>query len=361
MHLLARAAFLVLLALSLPHTVNAETQPLRIGFIGPLSGPAAAYGVAARNGIQLALEDISAERGVSAPLQIWYEDDRFEAKQTVAAFKRLHNLHGLHLVISIASTPSKALAPVAQAANVPLLAWASDASVAAGRTLVIRTYPSGADEGRHIARAAASRDYHAVAVAFSVNDYTRSVRDGFIEAFSKDRVAIEEELPGVVDDFRPFLLKAKARGADSFFLCVNPGQSGVFARQARDLGLTGPIFGCENLNNLEEYKASRGALEGAWMVTVGVTNKFRDRYRARFNDDSILSAAAIHYDMIKQLAGYSLNHPVAQDLVQQLIDSPASSGAIRSADYKQTPEDRFLDVALIVQTLKGGVFVPEQE
>ena len=65
-------------------------QPVKVGILSPLTGPAAGTGQAQRAGFELALEEINAAGGVlGEPLEIIIEDTQANAEVALAAFEKL--------------------------------------------------------------------------------------------------------------------------------------------------------------------------------------------------------------------------------------------------------------------------------
>lgn len=320
----------------------ADPGTLKIGFIGPLTGDAAFYGTSSKNGIELALKDL----GPQAQIKVIYEDDQFQVSNTVAAFKRLTEIEQVDVIISIASSPSKAVAPLAEARGVPLLAWASDPLVSEGRRFVVRTYPSGADEGAAAAREALRLGYRKNAAFFAINDYPASVRKGFLATMPPANLAAEFEVAPSEHDLKPLLLKARAVGADAAFLCLNPGQNGLAAKQARQLGMQVKFYGCENLSNTEELKAADGALADAWLISVGSAPEFEKRYVEQFKQPFI-SGAAIHYDtthLLNRLASKSVR---GEKLIAELLSAGPISGALPRAEFIARDGDQLMEIPLL--------------
>ncbi|MCL1816634.1 MAG: ABC transporter substrate-binding protein, partial [Clostridiales bacterium] len=64
-----------------------ETGIFKIGATGPLTGGAAIYGNAAKNGAQIAVDEINALGGIKFELR--YEDDEHDAEKAVNAYNAL--------------------------------------------------------------------------------------------------------------------------------------------------------------------------------------------------------------------------------------------------------------------------------
>jgi ABC-type branched-subunit amino acid transport system substrate-binding protein len=182
----------------------------------------------------------------------------------------------------------------------------------------------------------------------SVGDYPYSVQRGLAAGLPSDKIVLDQELPAS-EDFKPFLMRAKTKDSDSFFICLNPGQSGLFARQLRQLQMHGDICGCDNLNIQDEWKNAAGALEGAWLVTAGVSEEFRSRYKARYGEDSAIDAAAILYDVMKIISRAIPGRLPAEKIVEALIGSGEENGAIGKSHFVRTKDDQFLDMQLVVK------------
>ena len=75
--LLAAGSMLVLGALATPAQAQiGGTTPVRIGVVGPLTGPSGDFGVPMLNGIKLAVDEINAVGGyLGRPLELVIKDD----------------------------------------------------------------------------------------------------------------------------------------------------------------------------------------------------------------------------------------------------------------------------------------------
>ncbi len=335
-----------------PKYLFAEESPvhkLRVGFIGPFSGPAQIYGDAPRNGFEMALENIGRDW-----IEVYFEDDEFLPAKTALAFQKLVNVDRVDIVICIGSTPCNAVAPLAQSKKVPLFAWASDQKVSVGRPYVIRFYPSGTDEGEKAAKEAVSRGLNSLAVVVSIDDYSDSWRQGFLKSTPTSDIIFSEEVPKDSKDFRSTILKAISKKALQFAICLSPGQSAVFSKQLKEVAPKAEILGCETLNDQGEVKAAGGALDHAWFATVSITTEFREKYIKRIGNDSIISGAGIFYDLAPILKEAFLSKG-ATILPDGLISEAKRMGAVGTFQIRKKEEDRFFDIDLKIQNTKPVV------
>ncbi|MBQ3181004.1 MAG: ABC transporter substrate-binding protein, partial [Firmicutes bacterium] len=87
-------------------TQGDNTNTYVIGAIGPLTGPAASYGISATQGAELAVEQINANGGVAGyTLQFMAEDDQHDAEKAVNAYNTLMDNGMNALVGAVTSVP----------------------------------------------------------------------------------------------------------------------------------------------------------------------------------------------------------------------------------------------------------------
>ena len=333
--------------LGLPPAFASSDPPLlRVGFVVPLSGPAAAYGIASKNGFEMALQERGEKR-----IAVNYEDDQFSCPRTVSAVKKLMEIDQVDLLVTLGSTCSNAAAPLAEKARVPMFAWAGDPAVGRGRRFVVLSGQSAELEGESLAREALRRGYGRIALLVASGDYQHTIHTGFRRVYPADLIALEEELPRENPDFHAVLLRARARNISAFALCFHPGQHALFARQARQLGMRAALFGCDNMQSSEETAASDGALDGAWLVCQGAGDEFRERYRARFGNDSVIAGAAIHYDIAGILSALLDRGITRENLVELVAHSGEQDGASGRFRLVRAGGEQHLDIPLAVMEI----------
>lgn len=216
------------------------------------------------------------------------------------------------------------------------------------------SYPSGTFDGKLLYRRALESGYTRIALFSSINAYPHSVREGIISEGKNDGTIIfDQEIPPDLNDYRSFLAKAAAQKVDALYICLNPGQSGLFATQAKQLKLNLPIFGCINLESLSEVKLANGALEGAWFVTAGVQPWFQQEYFERFKNDEMLAGAGIHYDLLLDLE--KISNLRGLELISALMKTE-NSGAMGRYRYSDDAGDKFLNLELVTKTIKSDGF-----
>lgn len=124
----------------------AENPPtVTVGAIVPLSGRSAEYGVAFKNGIELAKKN---RPELFTNLQFRYEDSLYDGKTSVTTFKKLTTIDHVDLTLVWGHGPVQAVAPLAEAARSPTVVVSGQREVADGKKYVVRfCSPHGAYAG----------------------------------------------------------------------------------------------------------------------------------------------------------------------------------------------------------------------
>lgn len=94
---------LQVLSLLLPAlTSGLAHAEIKIGWIGPLTGNAAALGVDSSAAVQLAVDQINRQGGIDGEkIQLFIEDDQYESAKTVRAYSKLVHQQGVKTLLIV--------------------------------------------------------------------------------------------------------------------------------------------------------------------------------------------------------------------------------------------------------------------
>ncbi len=349
-----RLLSLTLALLVLHQTASAEQsiEKLKVGFIISLSGDGAALGQALRNGFELGMEKISPE--TKARIDVKFEDDGLVPKNTLSAFNRLMAVDPLDVVVTFSSGTSKPIAPLAEAKKVTLLAIASDFNVVKGRNYAFNFWVTPDEATSVLISEVAKRGYKNLARINAIHDGIFAYKQAFdTRNNGRFSFALDEEYNPDVKDFKPFLSKLRVqKDVDAIFMVLLPGQIGLFAKQARQFGFKGDLFGVELFEDPNEVKASEGALVNQWYVNnVEPDSTFSANYAKRFPGASTYASANGH-DLALLFAavlerGYKKEN--LNDFFKNLKDFKGALGT-----YSATGDQRFTLPAAIKVVREGG-------
>ena len=333
-----------------------EKESIKIGAILPLSGGATSLGENAKNGIELALADLKKQE---KDYSIIYEDDQFNAQKTVTAFNKLLNVDKVKYIIVLGSNNNNAVAPIAQENKIVHVAIATDPKVL-NYGFSVKNGSDPVELSSTMAKEVIKRNYNKIYILSSNHEGVLSI----INEFKKQK-GIQGKIIGIelIDpaeaDFRTVLTKAKAKNPDSILLEIIPGKVGVAAKQAKELGITVPLFSAVVFEDQNAINAAGGALEGQWYVNSSVSDNFIERFQKQFN--AIPSREAGNgFDsliLIDNAISNAGEDPIkVNDYLHQMKNFETTSiyGGVR------VENGNFINTA-IVKTIRNGEFVKYEE
>ncbi len=217
-----------------------------VGFVAPLTGEAATYGIDEKTAVMLAVEDINKEGGINRrPLQIVFEDDQCTPAKAVTSVKKLLEVDNVKAVLgSSCSGATLAVAPVTEQARAILFTTiASNAKIRNAGDYVFRNLPGDDLMGSRLA--AFAKKYTSVALLSETTEFAQGLRDVFKATAATSGLAIvaDETFPSDSQDYRTQLAKIKEAGPAVLF--VNPQADpagGRIIKQARELGIQSQIL-----------------------------------------------------------------------------------------------------------------------
>jgi len=346
---------------------NAATgKPLVIGEYGSLTGSTATFGISARNGIDLAVEEVNAAGGVlGRPVKVIVEDDAGKPEEAAAAVTKLVNQDRVIAVVGeVASTRSLAGARVCQPAGVPMVTPAStNPQVTEVGDFVFRTCFIDPFQGTVMAKFA--RDHlkvERVAILRDIkNDYSVGLADFFKKTFAElgGKLVGDESYSEGDTDFRAQLTNLKATNPQALFVPGYYTEVGLIARQAREKGLTVPLMGGDGWDSPKLAEIAGESVEGCFFsnhYTVESTEprvkEFVKSYKAQYSEvpDAM---AALGYDAAKILfnalatAG-STDAKAIRDALAATKDFTGVTGTIT------IDKDRNAVKPAVVLEMKGG-------
>lgn len=335
----------------------------RVGTILPLTGGLAEYGVAAKNGIELAKEQ---QPALFTNVEFVYEDSQWDAKAAVSAFNKLVYTGNVSLVFNWGNPTTEALAPIAETRNVPLIGMTLDPSAARGKTRLIRSINPASDFSKRLAEYLKLKGYKNLGVVMAQNTYVQGLLDGL-----KANLAVDQRVTTIATfnltdmDFRPAILKAKSQGYDAIGVFLISGQVSTFYRQFQQQHVTIPTFGTDFFESASEIKMANGAMEGAVYPHIGVTPSFESQYKAKYNNDYQIAYAGNAYDMavlIGTLFGSAQTNWSPERILEELRSQRSSLNGVTGAfKYRHTDDgDSYFEFPVYLKIIEGSAFIIRQ-
>lgn len=289
----------------------ASGEVFKIGGIGPVTGAAAVYGLAVKNGAQIAVDEINADGGINGyQIEFNFQDDEHDAEKSVNAYNTLKDWGMQVLMGTVTSAPCVAVADKTMADNMFQITPSGSSVECAQNPNVFRVCFSDPDQG------AASATYIAenkladkIAVIYDSSDvYSSGIYEKFASEAANhglDIVAAEAFTADSNKDFSTQLQKAKDAGADLVFLPIYYTEASLILNQANTMGYAPKFFGCDGMDGILQVDNFDTKLaEGLILLTPfaadaddELTQKFVTAYKEKYGETPIQFAADA-YDAI---------------------------------------------------------------
>lgn len=289
---------------------NDEAATIKIGGLGPLTGPLAIYGVTATNGSKLAFEEINKNGGIlGKQVEFVLFDEKGDSTEAVTAYNRLVDEGVVALVGDITSKPSLAVAEIAAQDNMPMITpTGTQFNITEAGPNVFRVCFTDPYQGVILANLA-KNNLKANTVAIMVNnssDYSDGVAEAFIteaERLGLKIVAKEGYAEGD-KDFRAQLTKVAATNPDVLLVPDYYEQVALITTQAREVGVKSTFIGPDGWDGVAKAldSSAYGAVENSYFAnhySVEDTNEkvqnFLKAYREKYKDEPS-AFSALSYD-----------------------------------------------------------------
>ncbi len=273
-----------------------EKETIKVGFIAPLSGPAASWGETELDGVRMAVDEINSKGGIlGKQLEIIAEDGKCTGRDATLAAQKLVNIDNVKVILGGAcSSETLAIAPITEQSKVVLLTGvSSNPGISDAGEYIFRLTPTDKDffspEADYFYEVLG---YRKVAVLLENTDYCLSGRDAFVDEFKKlggEVVDVQIASPDE-KDYRTYITKMKAKNPEAVVLIPQSALvGGLMAKQVRELWPDIKILGSYSMESKECIEASAGGMEGAIVFSIASdipsSRDLVNRYKARYGKD----------------------------------------------------------------------------
>ncbi len=281
---------------------------IKIGAIGPITGGAAIYGQAVKNGAEIALEEINAKGDMK--FEFKYQDDENDAEKAVNAYNNLKDW-GMQISLGTVTTqPCIAVSTELDADRIfAITPSASSTDVLGGQpdkngnvTIPRKTsmfQMCFTDPNQGIASAEYIKDQNLgskIAVIYNNSDaYSTGIYQKFQTEAEKQGlniVCVKTFTDDSANDFNSQLSEIKASEADLLFLPIYYTPASLILKQAKAMKYEPKFFGVDGMDGiltLENFDTSLA--EGVMLLTPftadaedDLTKNFVAKYKEKFGE-----------------------------------------------------------------------------
>ena len=270
---------------------------LKIGCSGPLTGGASIYGVAVKQGAEIAVAEIN-EANPDLQIEFKMEDDEADGEKAVNAYNKLKDW-GIQMMMGTVTTGSciATSAITFEDRVFELTPSASSADVTAGKDNVFQVCFTDPNQGikaaDYIAENFAGKK---VGVIYNNSDaYSTGIFNAFkteMEAKGGEIVAAETYPDDTNADYSAQLTSCKSAGAEIVVLPIYYTPASVIMKQAKDMNYAPVFFGVDGMDGILDMEGFDTALaEGVMLMTPfnpwstdEAVATFVEKYQAAYNE-----------------------------------------------------------------------------
>ncbi|MFQ1061794.1 branched-chain amino acid ABC transporter substrate-binding protein [Bordetella trematum] len=253
---------------------GAQAQTIKIGVVGPTTGPVTQYGDMVREGVNTAIEVINASGGVNgSKLEAVVIDDGCEPKQGPVAANRVVNEKIGFVVGHVCSGATIAATDIYNNEGVIMITPSATApAVTEGKDyeFIFRTIGRDDQQGPAAAKFILDKIKPGnVAVLHDKQSYGQGIATAVKNDLEKGgvKVAVFEGINAGDSDFSAVITKLKSNGVDFVYYGGYHPEMGLLMRQAAEQGVKARFMGPEGAGNPDINAIAGDAVEGM-LVTL---------------------------------------------------------------------------------------------
>jgi len=343
---------------------------VRIGVFMSLTGDTANFGISSTNGIKMAADEVNAAGGINGKqIELLVQDDRSDASEAATIVTKFVTQDQVHAILGeVASSRSIAAAPIAQNAKIPMLTPSStNPEVTKKGDYIFRSCFIDPVQGAAIAQFGA-KTLGAKRAALMVdrkNDYSTGLEKVISEVFTRlgGQIVVTQSYQAGDQDFNAQITSIKGANPDVIFVPGYYGDVGLFAKQARDKGITVPLLGGDGWDSPSLYQIGGSALNGCYFSNHyspddadPIVVKFVADYKSRYGTvpDALAAtaydAARIMFDAIKR--ANSLDGTAIRQALADTKEFPGVTGKVTFNENRDAVKP-----IVMIKIQEGGKFV----
>jgi branched-chain amino acid transport system substrate-binding protein len=313
----ASLAAVALALLALGGCKKADSNEIVVGEFASLTGKEANFGTSSHEGTLLAVEQLNQAGGVlGKKIKLITEDNQTKAGESANAVNKLISREGAVAILGeVATSRSLEAAPICQKEGIPMISPSStNPSVTLTGNFVFRVCFIDPFQGGVVLPKFAKNTLKAKKIAIftdAKSDYSKGLAKNFKEGWSKSGGELGAELDynGGDKDFKGQLTALKNSAPDAIFIPGYYTDAALICIQAKEIGITVPLFGGDGWEGETLIKIGKGAVEGTYFSThysaeMGTekSKAFVAAYKQRYNGKEPDAMAALGYDSAMILA-----------------------------------------------------------
>jgi branched-chain amino acid transport system substrate-binding protein len=331
--------------------VSACGSEPHVGILLPDTGPAASYGKAMRQGIELAIDEAKAEGTYPEGLMLYWADSKTDPETAAAEYRRLVDEHGTKIVVAgVTSGEAKALLPVIEETQtIALSPSASLPSLTRESRLFFRVFSSDELEGRRAGRfLREDQDLDSVLILSEDSEQARGIEPPFRQDFEQARggKVVGKVLLSAADWEQQAVDLLEAHRPDAVYILGYAEPTLEAIRLLRTRRYDGVILASSAFNSGDVVENNSELLEGVYFPqpafdTTDVNPMIQDfveSYRSRFDAEPDIYAAHAYdsmrvvFEIVPVVPAFETNE-LRKALQFEIKEFPGVTGIIQFNEY----------------------------
>ncbi|MCX5814836.1 MAG: ABC transporter substrate-binding protein [Proteobacteria bacterium] len=275
-HSVLKSVLIVLFLLTISFSAFGK-EPYKIGWCGPLSGPAAYMGEVGKKTVMMVVDQVNAKGGINGNLvEVVYYDTENKPDVTVQVFNRLIKKDRVLAIVGpTTSVEATAAVNIAEQNKIPtIMPTLTSKVVVPIRKYVFKTPISDVETVEKSLQYFKAKGLTKIAVITSQDGYG----EAGLEAIEKTapgmgiEIVVKEKVGTMDNDMTPTVAKVRNSGAQALFEFTHLRPSVILSRNIKQVGLSIPVMRSMGCVQDAFLKDAEGTIEGH----TGVTYKFID-------------------------------------------------------------------------------------
>lgn len=341
----------------------ATGEPIKIGFIGPLTGDGSNIGQNAKAATEISVDEINKAGGINGrPIEMIYEDGKCNGKEAVSAVNKLINIDKVSVIFGGAcSAETMAITSITEQAKMPTLSYcSSNPAITNAGDYIFRNIPSDTFQGTfaadYVFNALAKKN---VAVLFGKTDWATGIKEVFVKEFEKlgGKIVANEGYEQTATDLRSQLTKIKASKPDLLYFVGYSDASIPGLKQAAELKLSVPMFGADAWDDRKIYEGAGKAAEGIMYSVPAslMSDDFKAKMSVKTGTNEVTECSPQAYDGVKILAQVLTKAGVDPEAIKNELYKVDYKGGVSSNEIKFDSNGDLIGASYIVKVVKNGV------
>jgi branched-chain amino acid transport system substrate-binding protein len=340
---------------------------IKLGWVGPLTGPTSTDGTLSRNAAQLAIEQFNKEGGVDGKkVELVAEDDQGKPEEALKAVQKLINSDKVAGIVGGGySGPMKTVTPKVQSAKVPMVvAYAVHPDITKGGDYVNRVIYTADIQGKAMADYAVNDlKKKSIAVLYVDIDYGISIYSAFKAETKKlgANVVIEKPFKMGDKDFSSILTAVKASKPDALYVVGYYNEAAGIVTQSKELGIDAQFLGVDGFDSPKFLELGKENTQAATFTTSffatdtrEVVQHFVKAWHEKYKDSEPDMLSSQSYDatevMLEAMKKAGTDREKLAKAISETKDFEGTSGKISFNAHHEVVKP------VIFMTVKDGKF-----